>query len=193
MGCRDLISHSWMGTLSLWLLSVSLTAPEKGPHISGYILAVFSSKPEVQGSCPPPYVISMRLAVQRWTMQLEYLRVFVQLQKRHLEPIFPAQRLFPIKGRFICTCNSAILGQTNEQDFHCKILANYQEGGFLLGISSTISVTAFSSLPTAYLWSLAEPSCFVDAISLGILIMDIIFFRASFHYLGFLSVCHMSN
>ena len=135
----------------------------------------------------------MRLAVQRWKMQLEYLRVFVQLQKRHLKPIFPAQRIFPIKGRFICTCSSAILGQTNEQYFNFKILANYQEGGFLLGISSKISVIAFSSLHAAYLWSLAEPSCFVDLISLGILIMDIIFSRASFHYLGFLSVCHMSN
>lgn len=91
-------------------------------------------------------------------------------------PSFLPKNTFPTKRRFVCTCNSEILGQPNEQYFNFKILANYQEGGFLLGISSTISVTAFPSLLPAYLQRLAEPSCLVDAISPGILIMGIFFF-----------------
>ena len=51
---------------------------------------------------------------------------------------------FPVKKKFPCTCNSAILGLPREQYFNFKILASCQEGGFLLGIS-IISVTAFFS------------------------------------------------
>lgn len=99
-------------------------------------------------------------------------------------PCFLPRDFFPTKGRFTCNCNSAILGQTNEQYFNFKILPNHQKGGFLLDISSTISVTAFPSLLPAYLWRLAEPSCFRDAISRGILIMGIFFFQSKFLLFG---------
>lgn len=161
----------------------------------GWVQAVFSSKPKIQGSYPPPFMPATRSWWSRsgrcnWNSS-EFLFSF----KRGIwSPSFLLRDFFPTKGKFPCTCNSATLGQPNEQYFNFKILANYQEGDFLCGIGSTISVTVFSSLLPSYLWRLAEPSCFRDAISPGILIMGIFFFsRASFHYFEFLSVCHMSN
>lgn len=122
--------------------------------------------------------------MQRWKMWQEQLRVF-NFKRGTWSPSFLCRDVFPTKGKFVCTCNSAILGQPNEEYFNFKILANYQEGSFLLGINGTISVTAFASLLSAYLWRLAEPSCLIDAISPGILIMGIFFPEQVFIILGF--------
>lgn len=93
-------------------------------------------------------------------------------------PVFHLETSFPAKGKFSSTCNSVTLGEPNEQYFNFKILANYQEGGFLPGSNGTISVMVSYSLFLAYLWrrhSLRHSN-------------NGFFFSADFHYFGFLSV-----
>lgn len=143
-------SHStWERARSLWLLLP-------------WVQAIFNSKLKIQGGCPPLFMPSTQGWWSRggrcdWNSS-ECLFIF---KRGTWSPSFLPKDIFPTKGKLVCSCNSAILGQPNEQYFNFKILANYQEGGFLLGISSTISVTAFASLLPAYLRRLAEPSCLV--------------------------------
>lgn len=105
-----------------------------------------------------------------------------------------AQRRLSHRRRICMHLSLCNLGQPDEQYFYFnfKILANYQEGGSLPGISSPISVTASASLLPAYLRRLAEPSCWVDAISPGILIMGIFFFQNKFSlFLVFVCLSHV--
>lgn len=174
-----------MGTLSLWLLSISLITPEKWPQNLGYQLIEFrqysTNKSKVQGRYPPPLCHQCEAQNPKVEDSTWIAQSFCSASKACFLP----RNFFLTKGRFTCICNSAILGQTNEQYFNFKILPQSSKGGFLPGISSTISVTAFPSLLPAYLWRLAEPSCFRDAISQGILIMGIFFPEQIFYYCVF--------
>lgn len=169
----------WERSTSLWLLD--------------WVQTLLSSKLKTQGSClswfmPSIWCWQSRGGGYDWKSS-EFLFNF---RRGMWSPFFLPSDFFPTKKN-LCTCNSAILGPPKLQYFNFKILANYQEGGFLLATCSTIFVPAFSSLLPAYLWRLAEPSCFVDAISPGILLMGNFFLQSKFSLFWFLSVCHMSN
>lgn len=174
MCCRKLMGLCEWLLVSWTPVSLHQSPSEKATRLPlGWVQAAFSSKLKIQGGCPRRKTAGPEVGDAAGTARGEFLFNF---RRGIWSPSFLPRDFFPTKGKFPCTCNSAILGQPNEQYFNFKILASYQEGGFLLGISGTISVTAFSSLLPSYLWRPAELSCCIDAISPGILIMGIFFF-----------------
>lgn len=179
------------GSLCLGHLSASIKAPQKRPQ--GFLLVEFRQHLAANWK-PKEAALDARLLDQRWEMRQAQLgESFCSTSKEASEAHLFCPDFFPTKGKFLCTCKSAILGQLNKQYFNFKILANYQEGGFLLGISGTIPVTAFF-FPPPLLSLETSRAQLLHRCNLPKHTNNRFFFsRASFHYFGFLSVHRMSN